>query len=81
MFNLEEALIFMLGIENLEGLEANVRIYLSTLLWKAGKSIEALLLFKKEYLIDKSSAKTLFLYLPEAEFISDFLQIIETTND
>ena len=58
-----------------------MRIMLVALFWKLGKKIEAILLFKKEYLIEKDSAKTLFLYLPEAEEIPDFLKIIDTNND
>lgn len=81
LFNLEEALEFILSLENLEKVDSSVRIYLSTLFWKTGQKTESLLLFKKAYLIDKGSVKTLFLYLPEAEFIPDFIQIIETTND
>ncbi len=80
-FNLNDALDFLLGLPNLYELEFEVRIMMVSILWQLGRPIEALLLFKKEYLIEKDSAKTLFLYLPEAEEIPDFLQIIDTTND
>lgn len=80
-FNLDEAVDFLVRLENLHDLDAQVRILLVALFWQLGQKTEALLLFKKEYLIDKGSVKTLFLYLPEAEHISDFLQIIETNND
>lgn len=80
-FNVDEAADFILGFENLAELEAEVRILLASLLWQLGQKTEALLMFKKEYLIDKDAAKTLFLHLPEAELIPDFLQIINTHND
>ena len=80
-FSLNEALEFLLSLENLAELDSEVRIILSTIFWQLGQKTDALLHFKKEYLIDKGSAKTLFLYLPEAEFIPEFLQIIETNNE
>lgn len=80
-FSLEDALDFILGLKNLYELEFEVRIMLVALFWKLGKKIEAILLFKKEYLIEKDSAKTLFLYMPEAEDIPDFLKIIDANND
>lgn len=80
-FSLEEALEFLLGLENLNTLDSSVRLLLSSLLWYTGQKTESLLLFKKEYLIDKGSVKTLFLYLPEAKNIPDFLRIIEADND
>jgi tetratricopeptide (TPR) repeat protein len=76
-FNLDEALDFILSFENIDQLESSVRLLLSALLWKTGQKIESLLLFKKEFLIDPNSAKSLLLYLPEAEFISDFKQITD----
>lgn len=79
--SVDESVDFLLSLENLNALEAEVRILLVTLFWQLGQKTEALLLFKKEYLIDKGSAKTLFLYFPDAELIPDFMQIIETSND
>lgn len=80
-FSLNEALEFLLSFENLTALDHEVRIMLVYLFWKLGQHTDALLHFKKEYLIDKGSVKTLFLYLPEAEFITEFLQIIDTNNE
>jgi tetratricopeptide (TPR) repeat protein len=80
-FNEGEALDFLLNLEHLSELEPKIRILLVTLLWKSGQKTQALLNFKKEYLLDKESAKTLFLYLPEAEFIPDFMAIIDTENE
>lgn len=80
-FNLNESLDFILGLPNLYELDFEVRIMLVALFWQLDQRTEALLLFKKEYLIEKDSAKTLFLYLPEAENISDFLKIIETNHE
>ncbi|WP_027420485.1 tetratricopeptide repeat protein [Crocinitomix catalasitica] len=76
-FSLSEALDFILNFENIKSLDSSVRLFLSSILWKTGKKMESLLLFKKEFLIDPNSAKTLLLYLPEAENIADFAQIIE----
>ncbi len=80
-FNENEALDYLLRVENLGTLDSKVRILLSAYLWKAGQKMESLLAFKKEYLLDKESAKTLFLYLPEAEFIPDFMAIIDEQDD
>ncbi|MGB1103122.1 MAG: tetratricopeptide repeat protein [Crocinitomicaceae bacterium] len=80
LFSLEEAADFLLSLENMQDLSQEVRIYLVTILWQVRQFTDALLLFKKEYLIDKDSAKTLFLYFPEAEQIPEFIQIIETHN-
>ncbi len=80
-FNLDEAIEFILGLENLDDLDMGVKIFLVYLLWEIGQKTEALLIFKKAYLIDKGSAKTLFLHFPDAEFIPEFIQIIETSND
>lgn len=76
-YSLDEALEFILSLENLQDYSIDVRILLVAIFWQLGQKTEALLLFKKEYLIDKGSAKTLFLYLPEAKEIPDFLQIID----
>jgi Tfp pilus assembly protein PilF len=80
IYSIEEAVDFLLSLENIQELSQEVRIYLVTVLWQVRQFTDALLLFKKEYLIDKDSAKTLFLYFPEAEKIPEFIQIIETHN-
>jgi tetratricopeptide (TPR) repeat protein len=80
LFSIEEAADFLLDQENLQELSQDVRIFLVAMLWQARQFTDALLLFKKEYLIDKDSAKTLFLYFPEAENIPEFIQIINTHN-
>lgn len=80
IYSIEEAVDFLLSLENIQELSQEVRIYLVTVLWQVRQFTDALLLFKKEYLIDKDSAKTLFLYFPEAEKIPEFTQIIETHN-
>lgn len=80
-YNLEDSLDYLLRHENINELDPKVRIYLSTLLWRSGQKTESLIIFKKEFLIDSNSVKTLFLYLPEAENIPEFIQIIESKND
>lgn len=80
-FSLHEAIDFLSSQDHLDDLSEEVRIYLSVLLWNDGKKTESLHLFKKEYLIDPSAAKTLFLYLPEAEFIPDFMAIIDNKHE
>jgi len=80
-FSLDDAIDFMATYENLSQLNLKVRIYFCALLWQDGQKTEALHLFKKEYLIDKNSAKTLFLYLPEAEHIPEFINILDLDNE
>ncbi|MFT4600642.1 MAG: tetratricopeptide (TPR) repeat protein [Arenicella sp.] len=80
-FSLEDAINFMAAFENLNQLDLKVRIYFCVLLWLDGQKTESLHLFKKEYLIDKNSAKTLFLYLPEAEHLTEFIQIFDLDNE
>jgi len=80
LFSIDEAADFLLSMENMQELSLDVRMYLVALLWQVRQFTDALLLFKKEYLIDKDSAKTLFLYFPEAEQIPEFIQIIENNN-
>ena len=80
-FSLQEAIDFIASLDHLEDLEASVRIFLSVLLWQNGQKTESLLLFKKEYLIDVNSAKTLFLHFPEAQEIPEFLQILDLKNE
>jgi tetratricopeptide (TPR) repeat protein len=80
-FNLEDAVDFIASLEFLEDLTANVRVFFCVLLWQNGQKTESLLLFKKEFLIDANSAKTLFLYLPEAKEISEFQQILDLNNE
>jgi tetratricopeptide (TPR) repeat protein len=80
-FSLTEAIDFIASYEHLEDLDPVVRIYFSVLLWQDGQKTESLLIFKKEFLIDSNSAKTLLLYLPEAEFIQEFIQIFELDNE
>ena len=80
-FSLVDAIDFIATYENLNQLNAKVRIYFSVLLWQDGQKTESLHLFKKEFLIDKNSAKTLFLYLPEAEHIQEFINILDLDNE
>lgn len=80
-FSLEDAIEFIASQEHLQDLSSDVRVFFSILLWKNGQKTEALLLFKKEYLIDANSAKTLFLHFPEAQEIPEFLQILDLNND
>lgn len=80
-FDLEDAIDFIASQEHLEDLDASVRVFFSILLWKNGQKTDALLLFKKEYLIDSNSAKTLFLHFPEAKEIPEFIQILDLDND
>lgn len=80
-FSLTEAIDFIANLEQLSQLHAKVRILFSALLWQDGQKTEALHIFKKEFLINKDSAKTLLLYLPEAEFIPEFNQIFDLNND
>lgn len=77
-YSLDEALDFLLKIENLSDMDSSVRVFLSVILWKLGQKTESVLIFKKEYMTDSNCAKKLFLYLPEAEHIPDFVQIIES---
>lgn len=80
-FSLAEAIDFIAARENLEELSPEVRIYFSVLLWQDGQKTESLHIFKKEFLINSNSAKTLFLYLPEAEHIPEFIQILDLNNE
>lgn len=76
-----KALLFLENQPDLENLENKVRLSLVSLLYKAGRQTDALLLFNGEMKKDVNSAKTLLLYLPEAETIPEFVQIIESYND
>lgn len=80
-FSLADAIDFIAEHESIADLEPAVRIYLSTLLWQDGQKTESLHIFKKEFLINSNSAKTLFLYLPEAEHIPEFIQILDLKNE
>lgn len=80
-FSMEEAVEFLANQEHLEDLDPSVRILFAAYLWQNGHKTEALLMFKKEFLIDHNSAKTLFLHFPEAQEIPEFLQIIDLNND
>lgn len=80
-FNEAEALDYLIRLENLDSLAPKVRILMAAYLWRDGQKMESLLTFKKEYLLDKEMAKTLFLYLPEAEFIPDFVAIIDDQDE
>ena len=79
--SISDAIDFIASLEHLPDLGADVRVYFSVLLWKDGQKTEALHIFKKEFLIDKNSTKTLFLYLPEAEQIPEYIQILELNNE
>ncbi|MBI3133769.1 MAG: tetratricopeptide repeat protein [Bacteroidetes bacterium] len=76
-----KALTFLESLPDLENLENKVRLSLVALCYKAGRHTDALLLFAAEMKKDVNSAKTLLLYLPEAETIPEFVQIIESYND
>ncbi|UKN03084.1 tetratricopeptide repeat protein [Paracrocinitomix mangrovi] len=80
-FSIEDAVDYIASLEHLSDLDSSVRIFFSVLLWQNGQKTESLLVFKKEYLIDANSAKTLFLHFPEAQEIPEFLQILDLNND
>jgi len=75
------ALKFLEELPNLSALDSKVRLYLSALYYKVGRKTDALLIFKSEMDSDLNSAKSLLLYLPEADQIPEFIQIIESYND
>jgi len=79
--DLAKALDFLENVPDLETLENKVRLSLVALYHKVGRFTDSLLLFASEMKKDVSSAKTLLLYLPEAENIPEFVQIIESYND
>lgn len=80
-FSIQQAIDYISQLEHLKDLDHSVRIFLSILLWQNGQKTESLLVFKKEYLIDANSAKTLFLHFPEAQEIPEFIQILDLTNE
>lgn len=80
-FALADGIDFIASYENLDSLDVSVRIFFCVLLWQDGQKSEALHIFKKEFLIDNNSAKTLFLYLPEAENIPEFINILDLNNE
>ncbi|MEX1000497.1 MAG: tetratricopeptide repeat protein [Crocinitomicaceae bacterium] len=80
-FSLDEAIDFLASIDSFESLANQVRIYFAILLWINGQKTDALLRFKKEYLIDANSAKILFLHFPEAQEIPEFIQILELRDE
>lgn len=76
-----KAIRFIENLPNLDVLENKVRLVLSALYFKIGRRTDALLIFDNEMKSDKTSAKTLLLYLPDADKIPEFIQIIESYND
>lgn len=80
-YDLEKAVTFLESITDIEHLENKVRLSLVALLYKVGRLTESLFLFDQEMKKDTNSAKTLLLYLPDAESIPEFVQIIESYND
>lgn len=79
--DVEKAIELIENNTDFERLENKVKLSLVGLYYKVGRKTEALVLFDQEMKKDKSSAKTLLLYLPEAESIPEFIQIIEAHND
>ncbi|MBK9592874.1 MAG: tetratricopeptide repeat protein [Crocinitomicaceae bacterium] len=79
--DLQKAIDFIESFPDLDKLESKVHLSLVGLYYKVGRKTDALLIFDKEMRKDKNSAKTLLLYLPEAESIPEFIQIIESYND
>ncbi|MBK7130369.1 MAG: tetratricopeptide repeat protein [Crocinitomicaceae bacterium] len=80
-YSVEKAIDLIENQPALETLENKVRLSLVALLYKAGRHTDALVLFESEMKADKTAAKTLLLYLPEAEKLPEFVQIIESYND
>ena len=75
------AIAFIEGMENLQNLDSRVRLYLSALYYKTGRKTDACLTFDNEMKKDRNSAKTLLLYLPDADKIPEFVDITDSYND
>jgi len=76
-----DAVKFLESLPNLSAVESKVRLFLAATYYKIGRRTDGLLLFDAEMKKDNNAHKTLFLYFPDAEKITDFIQIIESYND
>jgi tetratricopeptide (TPR) repeat protein len=79
--DVEKAILLLENLSDINKLESKVRLSLVGLYYKAGRVSDSLLMFSEEMKKDKSAAKTVLLYLPEAESIPEFVHIIESYND
>jgi len=77
-YNINEAIEFLTRTEENHPLETSPLILLVSLLWYNGNKMDALGLFKNQYIQNpKDAIKYLHLHLPEASTISDFNNIIK----
>lgn len=79
--DLVKAIRYLETQKDIQQLENKVRLCLAAIYYKSGRRTDALLLFESELKMDKESAKTLLLYLPEAEHIPEFIQLIQQYDD
>jgi len=79
-YNINEAIDFLVRTDESQSLDTSPLILLVSLLWYNGSKMEALSLFKNQYLQNpKDAIKFLLLHLPESTKISDFNNIINPT--
>ncbi len=81
-YNINEAIYFLIETDKNQELTTVNKILLSSLLWENGQRLEALDVFKNEFIKNaKDSVKYLLLYLPESTKYSEFNNIINSQDE
>lgn len=81
-YNINEAIYFLIETDKNQELNVSNKILLSSLLWENGQRLEALEVFKNEFIKNaKESVKYLLLYLPESTKYSEFNNIINSQDE
>ncbi len=81
-YNINEAIYFLIDTDNNQELNTENKIFLTSLFWENGQRLEALDIFKNQFIKDaKKSVKFLLLYLPESTKYSEFNNIINSQDE
>lgn len=78
--SIQDAINFLESLENLDQLGGKVRVYLAALYYKAGKKSESIIRFQAELISNEKAKGYLFEVFPEAQYIEEFIQIIDAHN-
>ncbi|HIP36454.1 MAG TPA: tetratricopeptide repeat protein [Crocinitomix sp.] len=81
-YNINEAIYFLIEADKNQELSISNQILLCSLLWENGQRLEALEVFKNQFVKNaKKSVKYLLLYLPESTQYSEFNNIINSQDE
>ncbi len=81
-YNINEAIYFLIETDKNQELNVSNKMLLCSLLWQNGQRLDALNVFKNEFIKNaKESVKYLLLYLPESTEYSEFNNIINSQDE